>query len=147
MILGKEKVFIDTNILIYANLISSPFRQKAQNKLIELYTQETILYVSNQVIREYLSALSKPDAKGQKIADKFLILDVNRIRIDFEVIFESNSSLDNLLELLKYCPTGGKQIHDANIVATMLAHNIKTLVTHNVDDFKRFEDFIEIIDI
>ncbi|MGE0820473.1 MAG: hypothetical protein AB7G75_06540 [Candidatus Binatia bacterium] len=30
---------------------------------------------------------------------------------------------------------GGKQVHDANIVATMLVHNIPTLLTNNTDDF------------
>ena len=42
---------------------------------------------------------------------------------------------------------GGKQIHDANIVATMLAYNIPCLLTHNVKDFKRFEGIIEIVSI
>lgn len=38
----------------------------------------------------------------------------------------------------------GKQVHDANIVATMSMHGIETLVTLNVDDFARFTDRIEI---
>ena len=33
---------------------------------------------------------------------------------------------------------GGKQVHDANVVATMLAHGAGTVVTMNVEDFARF---------
>ena len=32
---------------------------------------------------------------------------------------------------------GGKQVHDANIVATMLAYGISSVPTHNTADFKR----------
>ncbi|QQR91268.1 MAG: hypothetical protein IPJ88_05945 [Myxococcales bacterium] len=35
-----------------------------------------------------------------------------------------------------------KTIHDANIVATMLAHNVKRLITANTQDCSRFADAI-----
>ena len=34
----------------------------------------------------------------------------------------------------------GKRLHDANIVATMAAHGIRTLVTQNVTDFAPFDE-------
>jgi hypothetical protein len=39
----------------------------------------------------------------------------------------------------------GKQIHDANIVATMIAYRIEYLLTHNVVDFERFTSLIHIL--
>jgi len=42
---------------------------------------------------------------------------------------------------------GGKQVHDANIVATMQAYGISHLLTHNIADFKRFESFITIVSL
>ena len=38
----------------------------------------------------------------------------------------------------------GKQIHDANIVATMRANGLERLATFNVADFVRFDDEIAI---
>jgi len=35
-------------------------------------------------------------------------------------------------------PTRGKQVHDANLVATMLVHGVTRLLTFNVADFRRF---------
>ncbi|MBO1348300.1 MAG: hypothetical protein EBE86_013325 [Hormoscilla sp. GUM202] len=37
---------------------------------------------------------------------------------------------------------GGAQVHDANIVATMLVYGIGELLTNNVDDFNRFSELI-----
>jgi len=34
----------------------------------------------------------------------------------------------------------GKSVHDANVVAVMLAHGIHRLATYNSSDFQRFEE-------
>jgi len=49
-----------------------------------------------------------------------------------------------LLHLLTAVTVGGKQIHDANIVATMLEYNIPRLLKHNTADFARFSSFITV---
>ncbi len=51
----------------------------------------------------------------------------------------------NLLTLVQQIPTGGKQVHDANIVATMQTYGITRLLTHNVADFVRFQPLITIV--
>ena len=40
---------------------------------------------------------------------------------------------------------GGKQVHDANIVATMNVLGVTHLLTHNVRDFERFRNLITIL--
>ena len=54
---------------------------------------------------------------------------------------------ENLLALCREISVGGQQIHDANIVATMLAHGERRLLTFNISDFRRFEDRIELMDL
>ena len=39
----------------------------------------------------------------------------------------------------------GRQVHDANIVATMLAHGENRLLTFNGADFRRFVRLIEVV--
>ena len=39
----------------------------------------------------------------------------------------------------------GKQIHDANVVATMPAHGESRLLTFNAADFRRSADYIELV--
>ena len=40
---------------------------------------------------------------------------------------------------------GGKQVHDANIAAAMLAHGESRLLTFNAADFRRFAPLIEVV--
>jgi predicted nucleic acid-binding protein len=63
----------------------------------------------------------------------------------FQIADETEQVRSNLLNLLMEYPTRGKQVHDANIVATMLAYEIDTLLTLNVEDMKRFKGKIEIV--
>jgi hypothetical protein len=41
-------------------------------------------------------------------------------------------------------PLGRRQVHDANIVASMLAHGETRLLTFNAADFTRFQPRIEL---
>jgi hypothetical protein len=50
-----------------------------------------------------------------------------------------------LLTLLRQIPMGGRQIYDANFVATMRQYQITHLLTHNVADFARFQPLITIV--
>ena len=52
-----------------------------------------------------------------------------------------------LVALFREFPIGGKQIHDANIAATMLAHGERRLLTFNAKDFRRFGERIELVEI
>ena len=42
-------------------------------------------------------------------------------------------------------PLGGKQVHDANIVATMQAYGVNRLLTDNTADYVRFSGLITVI--
>jgi hypothetical protein len=40
---------------------------------------------------------------------------------------------------------GGKQVHGANVIATMLAHGVGNAVTLNVENFARFERQLSLV--
>ncbi|BAY37984.1 hypothetical protein NIES2111_23270 [Nostoc sp. NIES-2111] len=52
---------------------------------------------------------------------------------------------ERLLTLMAEIPSGAKQVHDANIVATMLVYGIPKLLTHNTTDFARFSELITVL--
>ncbi|MDU9048693.1 MAG: hypothetical protein Q3M30_07560 [Candidatus Electrothrix sp. Rat3] len=64
---------------------------------------------------------------------------------DFTVFDDTPGVTEQLLELAEAVSVSGKQIHDANIVATMLVNDVHSLLTHNISDFKRFSPYIEVI--
>ena len=72
------------------------------------------------------------------------VRDVRRFRMAFQVAEERASALDRLIEILSAHRVAGRQVHDANIVATMLDCSVRRLLTFNRADFQRFVPLIEI---
>lgn len=54
---------------------------------------------------------------------------------------------ERLLALLDVVDCTGKHVHDANVVATMLVHGIGAVVTRHVDDFARYVDLVQVLDL
>lgn len=139
-----DRLFVDTNILIYATNESSPWYGAANTALQTARQRSVELILSTQVLREYLAAATRPAKTGNLPLSKILA-NFQTFQTDFTVVEETKSGLAFLADFLRTIPLGGKQIHDANIVATMLTYNIPTLLTHNTDDFKRFSHLITVL--
>ncbi len=52
---------------------------------------------------------------------------------------------ESLIALCREVSVRGRQIHDANIVATMLAYGERRLLTFNTADFRRYGGRIELV--
>lgn len=55
-------VFIDTNVLVYATITAAPFYQQARSAIRDREDEGAELWLSRQVLREYLATLSRPRA-------------------------------------------------------------------------------------
>lgn len=55
MTVAAEPTFLDTNILVYASVDASPFHAVALSAIAALEQQQTPLWISRQIIREYLA--------------------------------------------------------------------------------------------
>jgi predicted nucleic acid-binding protein len=136
-------LFIDTNVLVYANVSEAPQHQAALAAIDQARKDGRTLWISRQVLREYLVTLTRP----QGFQDVPLTTVLEQIRLfqdHFEIADDTDAVTDQLMQLMDDIPIGGKQVHDANIVATMLAHGIPALLTHNGKDFERFADRIAV---
>lgn len=142
---APQAVWIDTNVLIYANLALSPFHQAAVTQLETLDQQGCELWLSRQTLREYLAVLTKPNVLTALLPITALAADVRYFGARFLVGEDGQQVTETLLDLLTRFPTGGKQVHDANIVATMLRYGVTHLLTHNVKDFVRFSSVITVL--
>jgi predicted nucleic acid-binding protein len=139
------KTFIDTNVLLRAIVVGMPLHTEAA-KLIFLQRESgSELWISRQVIREFLVQVTC-EQKSIKPMDSLQVeKTVTFLEANFQIADETAAVTARLLQLIKQYPTGGKQIHDANIVATMLVNGVDTLLTQNMDDMKRFEKEITLI--
>jgi predicted nucleic acid-binding protein len=138
-----DPVFVDKNTLIYAGLTQSQFHSIA--KLQDLAAACHPLWISRQILREYLAAMSRPGTLTIPIPMTTLVSDVRSFEKRFLLAEDGPSITSHRLNLLVGIPCAGSQVYDANIVAIMLAHGIPRLLTHNVADFSRFAAHITII--
>ena len=139
-----ERVFVDTKVLVHASAISSPLHQAADRELQAVRGAQAELWTSRQVLREYVAVLSRPQSFSHPVPVSTLVTDVRYFQSVFQIANEDSTVTAELLQLLTSVAIGGKQVHDANIVATMLARQITTLLTANVADFQRFASLITI---
>ena len=136
--------FLDTNVLVYAVSLSAPLHQRAVEEIRRRYVSKQDLWLSRQVLREYLVTLSRPQTYSNPKPLRELAGDVRYFRSHFLVADENPAVTEKLLELIEQTETSGKQIHDANIVATMLVHGVNELLTNNPGDFARYSGVIRV---
>lgn len=141
---GVKKLFVDTNVLIFATNSASPWHLPATNGLQEARRLGVELVISPQIIREYLVAATRPGSNATLPLDA-LLTNVRAFQTDFQLVEENALVSAKLVDLVSQITVGGKQIHDANVVATMQIHNISHLLTHNVADFARFAHLITVL--
>jgi predicted nucleic acid-binding protein len=141
---AADPVFVDTNVLVFAAISTSPFYAPAFARLDELRQAGAELWVSRQILREYLVVLSRPQPFTPPLPAATLIGDITRFQSQFRIAEDGPAVTSSLLALLASIPLGGKQIHDANIVATMKVHGLNRLLTHNTAEFARFGHLIQV---
>ncbi len=140
-----DRIFVDTNVLVYATQASAPWHAEALQMMTDLRSAGSQLWISRQTLREYLATLSRPQTFAMPLPMQVLAADVRQFESLFAVAEDGPAVTVHLLNLLTNISCAGKQVHDANIVATMLTHSIPKLLTHNVSDFNRFVAHITIL--
>lgn len=118
--------------------------EDARRSILALQSVGADLWINRQVLREYLAVVTRQTFASPLSAIQ-AASDIRYFEQHFTVADETPTVTANLLTLLQAIPLGGKQIHDANIVATMLVYGIDRLLTHNVSDFTCFGHLITVV--
>ena len=139
-------MFVDTNVLVYARVMEAPNHDVARELLAQATTSDEPAQLSRQVLREYLAVMTRPQTWPVPLTRDQVLDDVERLGANFQILEDGPQVTEALVALCREVPAAGRQIHDANIVATMLAHGAQDLVTFNVADFRRYGDRIDVLD-
>lgn len=130
-------MFVDTNVLVVARSANAPGREAALEVLAQTRRPEP-LRISRQIIREYLAVVTRPQTWASPLPMPDALQDVSRFAAAFEVLEDSQAVTNMLAVLCRDVGVAGKQVHDANIVATMLTRGERSLATFNAKDFHRY---------
>ena len=140
-------MFIDTNVFVSARNNQAAAGTSARSVLARVQQSGEALCLSRQVMREYLSAVTRPQTWWAPLPMSEALKDISWLGSAFEVLEDGPRVTEMLAELCRDVPVAGKQIHDTNIVATMLAHGERRLLTFNATDFRRYGERIEVVDM
>ncbi len=138
-------MFIDTNVFVNSRIPDAPGHKVARQRLTRALLTDEPLRISRQILREYLSVVTRPQSWSGAITRDEALEDVDNLIATFEILEDSPMVTASLVALIREVPIGGSQVHDANIVATMLAHGERRLLTLNARDFRRYGDRIVLV--
>ena len=138
-------MFIDTNVLVNSRILDAPDHDIARASLERAFQDREPMRISRQVVREYLAVVTRPQIWPVAITLEGALDDGNRLIGSFEILEDGPVVTESLIALCREVSVGGRQIHDANIVATMLAHGERRLLTFNTSDFRRYGERIELV--
>ena len=138
-------MFVDTNVLVAARFVTTPAHATACRCLDRAGNGEEPLHISRQIVREYLAVVTRPQPWSEPLTMGAALKDAMRLLSSFAILEDGPNVMAVLTTLCREVPVAGKQIHDANIAATMLAHGERRLLTLNAKDFQRYEKQIELV--
>lgn len=145
MTMNPEPIFVDTNILVYATVQAAPLHYQAQRTLQDWWDRGSVLWISRQVLREYAMVVSRPQSFMQPLAPLAVAEQLTVFTRQFQVADDTSAVTAHWLTLLSTLHIAGRQVYDANIVATMLAYDITGLLTNNAADFRRYGSQITLV--
>jgi predicted nucleic acid-binding protein len=145
MMTMDARAFVDTNVLLRALMPQLPLHKPCEALIQKMWTDSVELWINRQIIREYLVQALHPNTFSPPLTVAQVTPQISLITALFRTADETHQTTSELLRLLQMYEIRGKQVHDANLVATMKVYGIETLLTLNIGDFKRFEPAISII--
>ena len=131
---------MDTNILLGAAHRVDARYSIVQEAVHKLWANEHELRTTSQNFAEFWNVSTRPTDRngfGQKPVE------ANNLLRDLELLFpllpDSPTVYPVWRRLVVKYEVSGVQVHDARLVAAMIAHNVTHILTFNIRDFERYK--------
>jgi predicted nucleic acid-binding protein len=133
------KVLLDTNVLLRRLEPNHPQCALADGAVAKLQSQRHDIYLVSQNFYELWVTLTRPvtvNGLGKSVAEATATL--AQLAATFTVLDDTPDVRTRWFHLVTAHAVGGKNAHDARLVAAMLTHGLTHLLTFNDADFVRF---------
>ncbi len=135
---------IDTNILVYAHDLDSPFNKSAIEFLENILNLDIpTAGIPTQVFAEFLNLITRHTLKRHLTMMEAISRIQDYINAGTPIIHQKPTQLLTFLALAQSTTTR-KKTFDLYLAATLKDNDIEGLYTANVDDFKEFT-FLKVI--
>lgn len=139
-------VLIDSNILLRLAQPAHSQSPIASAAIAALRKSNSDLCLAPQNLVEFWVVATRPVSNnGLEMSPAKVANEIRRLRNLFRLLEGVPGVADAWETLVGKYQVSGKLAHDAHLVATMLVHNVRHLLTFNGEDFKRFSA-VEVIE-
>jgi toxin-antitoxin system PIN domain toxin len=130
---------VDTNILVYAHIISSRHHEKALRILRELGESPWPWAIPWPCVYEFLRVVTHPRVYHPPSPPEIALADLKQVLSSpsLQLLSETPTHQDLMDALIRKTGVKGNLIHDAHIAALCLEHGVRELITGD-RDFSRF---------
>lgn len=130
---------IDTNVLLGAVHTEDSRYSIVQAAVSKLWTNDDQLQTASQNFAEFWNVSTRPaDRNGfgqTPLETDPLLQELERL---FPLLPGSPEVYPTWRRLVVQYGVSGKEVHDARLVASMIVHNVKHILTFNTADFTRY---------
>jgi predicted nucleic acid-binding protein len=135
------RILTDTNVPIRALDREDPRHAICAAALRTLSTSEHELYLCAQVLIEYWAVATRPrNVNGLGLEPDVVDASIRELEAALVLLPEPPDIAARWRELARRYTVRGRQVHDAHLVALMLAHGVTNLLTLNGADFARYPE-------
>jgi toxin-antitoxin system PIN domain toxin len=137
-----EPGLLDANILVYAVEIGAP-QHAASRTLIEAGRDpSTALNLVSQALCEFYSVVTNPRrvASPRSPSDALSAISAVLALPGVRLLSTPARAVAGWMALLQRCPVTGRDVFDLQLVATMLANDVRRIYTFNIGDFEVFPE-------
>ena len=130
---------IDTNVLVYAEIVSSPHHKKARKLVTELAEGALPWAIPWPCLYEFLRVVTHPRVFHPPAPLQLVLSDLKAILASPSLVLlsETPRHFEVMEAVIKTSGVTGNLIHDAHIAALCLEHGVTELFTGD-RDFARF---------
>ena len=132
---------VDTNVLLRIVHRTDVRHSIAQAAVHKLETKGHHLQTTSQNFAEFWNASTRPtERNGFGLTSDETDMLLGELEESFPLLPDSPTVYPVWRRLVVKYKVLGVQVHDARLAASMIAHNVKHILTFNVTDFQRYTD-------
>jgi predicted nucleic acid-binding protein len=139
----KTRIFLDTNVLVYAHDTASQYHVDSANLLTKIIEGLWQGVLAEQTLIELYRILTNRTAMRNTSLSSAqahrLIYDVYWVE-QFQIIYPTESTLQKTLELAEQRKIVSAKIFDLRLAAVALSAEVDSFATYNVKDFQDIEN-------